>query len=423
MSHLLLKTALAALVRAASVFIAFLLTAVVTQVLGAEEAGFFLLGFTLLTVLSSFLRLGLDNVLIRAIGSDDLAESAQYKVNLGLRWVLLATVSVAVLGVTFASMIANDIFGKPGFTLVLIWVMAALPAVTLFNLLSFAFQGQQRVVMATLFQNLAQGALFVTIFALIAWQLPRWLTASGAAFLYSLVSIFVLGLAVWCWFRQPGVQFYPPSLMKIADAELWLSSSNLWMVISMALLVQWSGVLVAGIFVDASELAYLSAAQRTAGVTSFILVVVNMTVAPRYARLWKESNLQEMRRLARVSTRTMIVLMLPIMVVMLCWPDWVMKLFGPGFEQGAVLLTIMAIGQFVNVATGSVGYLLNMSGHERDLKRVTLFSGPLTIVCAVLFTYKFGVLGAAWATALGASVQSLLAMLMVKRRLGFWPIG
>ncbi len=36
-------------------------------------------------------------------------------------------------------------------------------------------------------------------------------------------------------------------------------------------------------------------------------------------------------------------------------PGRVMSLFGEGYEQAALLLAIMAVGQFINVATGSVG--------------------------------------------------------------------
>jgi Na+-driven multidrug efflux pump len=64
-----------------------------------------------------------------------------------------------------------------------------------------------------------------------------------------------------------------------------------------------------------------------------------------------------------------------------------------------------------------------MSGHERDFCRVTLFSGPLTIILSYIFIVQWGVLGAAIAMAIGLSLQNLLALFMVKKRLWFWPIG
>ncbi|MEY8213179.1 MAG: MATE family efflux transporter, partial [Colwellia sp.] len=132
----------------------------------------------------------------------------------------------------------------------------------------------------------------------------------------------------------------------------------------MSLAVQWSGVLIAAVFVSSTDIAYLSAAQRTAMLTSFVLLVVNMVVAPRYARLWQENKINEIQRLAKWSTRGMAMLAAPIVAAMIFLPEVIMGLFGAEFKVAGNLLAIMAIGQFINVATGSVGYLLNMSGHE-----------------------------------------------------------
>jgi O-antigen/teichoic acid export membrane protein len=420
---LILKAAVAAIFRAASVLVAFTLTVIMTRVLGANEAGLFLLGFTLLTAMASFLRLGLDNILLRVVGSEGISHVAQRTINIALRWVVFSTIPVALIAGFFSTKLAGDVFGKSEFSGVLFWMMLALPSVAVFNLLSFAFQGQQRVVFATLFQNLAQGIIFILLFICFYWFFPEVMTASLAAELYAIASVMVLFLALWGWYRQPQVVFSISSLFCAQDISIWRSSSRLWVSESMSLAVQWSGVLVAGIFISSSDLAYLSAAQRTASISAFVLIVVNMTVAPRYARLWKDEKIDEMKNLAHISTRVMIGLMIPVVAIFLLFPEYIMELFGEGFSSGALLLSIMALGQFVNVATGSVGYLLNMSGHERDMRNVMLISGPFTIVLSILLTWGYGAVGAASATALGVALQNLMALWMVRRRLGFWSLG
>ena len=119
----------------------------------------------------------------------------------------------------------------------------------------------------------------------------------------------------------------------------------------------------------------------------------------------------------------MIVMVTPVVLIMIILPERVMSLFGRGFDEAGILLAIMAVGQFINVATGSVGYLLNMSGHEKDFRRVTLFVGPLTIILVILFTHSYGVVGAAIGTAAGMLMQNLGAIYMVRLRLYFYPIG
>jgi len=428
MSPLLIKTAIAGVVKASAAVVAFVLTAVVARALGAAESGLFLFGFSLLSALSVFFRLGLDNVVLRYIGAEGTSELAQQKLNTGLLWIVLAVVPFCGLTALFADPISELVFNKPELAPVLQWLMLALPAMALFMLLAMGFQGQHRVILTTIYQNLGLSALFVAAFAAIfvyekyyaVGSVASWLNAENAAMIYALSALVVCTSALLLWYSQSGVSF---SVGRLRDSELWSASSNLWAASCMSLAVVWSGVLIAGAYVSSEDLAYLTAAQRTATLTSFVLMVVNMVVAPRYARLWKEGNIAQIQKLAKWSTRGMIAIVLPIVAVMIVFPKFVMGLFGEGFEQGALLLTIMAIGQFINVATGSVGYLLNMSGHERDFRRVTFFAGPLTIILALAFTHYWGALGAASATAIGLSVQNLLALAMVKKRLGFWPIG
>ncbi len=419
-SSLLIKTAIAGGVKASAAIIGFALTAVVARTLGAEQAGLFLFGFTLIIALSGFFRLGLDNVILRWMGSEGVSVDSQQNLNRGLLWIVVGVIPFSCIVVLSSNFIATSIFNKPDFSIVLFWMILALPSITLFTLLAMAFQGLHRTVIAILFQNLGLSSLFLACFSVAWWQGVLPLNAQSVAALYAICALVICGLAFYIWFRQANVCF---KVDNFGDKDLWTASSNLWAASSMSLLVQWSGVLVAGAFVASEDLAFFSAAQRTAMLTSFVLVVVNMVVAPRYAKLWQQKNIKEIQRLAKLSTRGMIALVLPVIAVMMMFPEWIMGLFGEGFEQGAKLLIIMALGQFINVATGSVGYLLTMSGHEKDFRRVTFFAGPLTLILSYFLIMEYGVLGAAIATAIGLSLQNLLALAMVRKRLGFWPIG
>ncbi|MBO9483104.1 polysaccharide biosynthesis C-terminal domain-containing protein [Salinisphaera sp. G21_0] len=177
--------------------------------------------------------------------------------------------------------------------------------------------------------------------------------------------------------------------------------------------------MVSGAYVPPEELAILAVAQRTAMLTSFVLMAVNLVVAPKFAGLYKQGKSEQLQRIALKATKLMVLFALPIVGFMLIFPEWLMWLFGEQYKSGANLLRILALGQFVNVMTGSVGYLLSMSGHERDLRNVVFISGPMAIILALVLTPLYGVTGAAVATAIALASQNLLAVGMVKRRLGF----
>jgi O-antigen/teichoic acid export membrane protein len=413
----LIKLAFAAGAKLSAAFIAFGLTALVTRNMPNDEAGLFLLGFSILAVLSVFFRLGLDNVILRFLSAHGTDAFAQDKLNRGLLWIATIVIPSTALGMFFSEQIATHIFNKPAFGPVLFWMLLALPAMAIFMLLAMAFQAQHRVVITTIFQNLGISTLFVAAFGYLWYEQPEVLNAVTAAQIYAGAAGVIFLAAIVTWFSQKGTSF---NVTSYKDKELTQASINLWAASIMSLAVQWSGILIGGAMLQAEDVALLTAAQRTAMLTSFVLMVVNMVVAPRYAKLWKEGNLERIRYLAKWSTRGMTAMVLPIVAVMIVWPEKVMGLFGNGFEEATVLLMILAVGQFVNVATGSVGYLLNMCGFEIVYRVIVSYSGVIAILLALFLSHFFGCLGAAYAIALGVIIQNLLAVVSVKRQLGFW---
>ena len=83
------------------------------------------------------------------------------------------------------------------------------------------------------------------------------------------------------------------------------------------------------------------------------------------------------------------------------------------------MLRILAFGQLINVATGSVGYLLSMTGHERLLRNTVLIAAVVSLGGGLTLIPAFGLTGAALATATGLAVQNLLCVWQVRRVLGF----
>ena len=99
------------------------------------------------------------------------------------------------------------------------------------------------------------------------------------------------------------------------------------------------------------------------------------------------------------------------------FPEPILRLFGPDFVTGAPLLRLLSIGQFINVATGSVGYLLMMTGHERTLRlNITLATAVNLWLCLWLIP-KMGPFGAAIATAVPLALMNLLSAYFVYTKL------
>ena len=57
------------------------------------------------------------------------------------------------------------------------------------------------------------------------------------------------------------------------------------------------------------------------------------------------------------------------------------------------------------------------------MKYITIVSGVISIALLIVLSQSHGVLGAAWAIAIGLAIQNLAALYFVKRYLGFFPVG
>ena len=77
----------------------------------------------------------------------------------------------------------------------------------------------------------------------------------------------------------------------------------------------------------------------------------------------------------------------------------------------------LSAGQFVNVATGSVGYLLMMCGHEKLMRNNIAFAAFFNVVMNLILIPTLGINGAAISTATSLALMNLVSVVLVQRKL------
>ena len=415
-NSVLFKTLLALLVRGVGAIATFCMNLVLAQTLGAEQSGLFFLALAVITFLAAITRCGFDNVILRhtaAAYSRKSEEAVRLVFFRGAGVTLVVSAGVALLLWSGAGLLATRVFGKPDFAPVIAAIAPGIVTMALLWLLAQSFQGLGRVSSAIIAMNVAANAVLVVI----VWC-GGVSTGAEAALAYSLGSVLVLAVFMALWFRAVRTSGSGGNY-EISLRSMLASAGPLWIVLLMTQLIQWTGQFVGGAWLSPEEIAQLAVAQRTAMLVSFILMAVNMVVAPRFASLHAAGDHDALKKIALTSVRLMVLGAAPVVGVMLLFPEFLMGLFGSGFTGGSTLLQVLALGQFVNVVTGSVGYLLSMSGHERDLRNTLLLVAPVSVVVTFVLVPLYGAIGAAISTALAVGAQNLLAVYFVKRRLGF----
>lgn len=391
----------------------FLFSALVARNLGAEQSGYFFLAFSIINILSVVCCLGLDQSVLYFTGRAFATRNWSLVRSILVRSVVVAFIvgSILSLSVFLAADLAGDVFKKPELTPVLRAMSFAIVGLALVMLLGMSLQGLRRVTSSIFLVNVC-GNVCLIIF------LYKWpaMDLQDLALIYTFVSVIVvfLGFGYW-WLVRPRLRSLDAK--QVDWNEISRYSRSLFVVVLIAQLIQWSSQLIAGIWVEPADLARLAMAQRTAMLTSFVLLAVNLVVAPRFASMHQDNDLAGIQELALSSTRLMTLLTLPVVLIMIFFPGLLMGFFGDDFVAGTYLLRILVVGQLINVITGPVNNLLIMTGNADSMKSTMIMAGLIVVGCALILIPLYGVIGAAIATALAVSAQNLIAVWYVRRRL------
>jgi len=392
----------------------FAFNVLLARLLGAEGAGIYFLALTLTTVAATIGRFGLENTLLRFVSAHAVKEewsAVKGVFNKSMALSLRVSSGLTILLLLLAPWLAEHAFHKPDLANPLRLMSLAIVPFSVFWLVAEALKGLRRIRDS----QLLQGAALPVLSCLGLLAVGSRFGVIGAVSVFVVASVLTLVWGGWLWRKaNPHLQSVQPAF---SNRQIYDSCIPLLWVQLVYLVLNWASLFFMGIWGTRAEVGIFGAALRTAMLTSFILVSVNSIAAPKFSNLYAQGDLAGVASLAQKTTRMMTLFAAPLLLLFVLAPQSIMLVFGAKFSAGGNLLAIMALGQFVNVMTGSVAYLLIMSGHERVMKNYTLAVGLLTVVLNLVLIPLFGMTGAAVATALSIALQNLGLYYLVRKKL------
>jgi len=394
--------------------IAFFLNIIISRGLGAEGAGVYFLALSIVIFIAAIGRLGMELVLVRQI-AENVKSNNQGRVLGVYRIATLYTVTISILFSIalyyFTPWISLSLFSKPELENPLsIMALSIVPTVLLI-LNAHALQGLKKIASSTIVSSLIV-PLLTSIFT-IAFVKEYGIDSVVWGFFTSSVVAMIIGWLIWIKSSKKFRKFKPEMNKEV----VFKSSSPLLGIVIMNMIINLSPMFLLGIWESSENIGIYGAASRTAMLTSFVLMAVNSISAPKFAELYKMNKIYELENICKKSTKLMIYTASPVLAIFIIFPELILSIFGEEFKNGAIVLIILSIGQLINVSTGSVGYLLTMTGHERTMHRIMLFSSLIGLSSSVILISQYGIIGASISVTLALSVQNLLAMTFVWKKL------
>jgi O-antigen/teichoic acid export membrane protein len=209
----------------------------------------------------------------------------------------------------------------------------------------------------------------------------------------------------------------PPAL---GPEVFWFSVTAFGVSILEFLQAQIDKILL-GVFLDVRQVGIYAVAASLVAFVPVALQSVNQIFSPTVADLHARAEHALLGRLFQTLTKWIFGLTVPLAFVMLVFARPLMRLFGPAFEAGWLVLILGTLGQLVNAGVGSVGYLLFMSGNQARLIRVQVLMTIFMTVATLGLIRPLGMVGAALAAALSNVLTNYLYLRQVRAALHISP--
>jgi O-antigen/teichoic acid export membrane protein len=154
------------------------------------------------------------------------------------------------------------------------------------------------------------------------------------------------------------------------------------------------------------------------------LLVVNLVMPPIVAEMYAQGRIASLERTLRAfSTLAGVPALLVLVGFMLLGGPILGLLYNQDIYSSNtawLVLLILSAAKLVAVWSGSCGLVLQFTGHQGSMLRVSLLTSPLFFVLAIPATMRYGPIGVAAAAALITSLQNVIMVLLAKRKTGMW---
>lgn len=381
---------------------------------GPAAYGRFELALTVLTIAALGARLGLDGVLVKWMAASNAnREQGVQKRLVGRVMLVTGLVAAPVLAITIwcASPGLTSWLGDDTLASVWPWVAVGIPVLTVWGVSAEALRGLSRMKSYALLQPGIVAAGAVVCMMGLGWSVVP-------AYAGSLVASTALGVMLLVMALPEGAD--QPSAMTPEWGWRPMLRTGWPMLLSSAmfLVMSWTDTLLLGHFLEEDQVGIYRVAFRMAAVVTLVQAAVNSYAAPLFAERHASGDRAGLKAALRQTTLLNVAFSLPAFVALVAVPAWWLGWFGEAFVAGSRCLVWLAVGQVVNALCGPVMYLLNMTGHERPAQRIVWIAALGNLAMNVWAIPRFGIEGAAVATAFSMALWNVAAAVAVKRLLG-----
>ena len=401
------KSILVLLLNAISTLLILFLHIAMARILGHQEYSDYSYVITVLTILALINTLGFDTLAQRIL--PELKIQSNWSVFKGFivssyKSVFLLSFFLCLLFVIFLFLFKGLI--RPAL-LQIFWIgLLALPPTSLILLSTGIIKGLKKPALSTLPKLIIKPFLILVII-MIFYKLE--FEINGLIAMKIDLAVSILALIFGAFF------IYNLSLKKIKGINSqsllkeWLPiSTNILFINLIQLLIRNNDVIFLGIFSGTEISGPYSVASRIALLSGFGLIAINTVIPAIIAKYFSEKKLKSVQSIATMSARLNFFFSIIVASLIIMFNEYILLVFGSEFKIASSALVILCLAQIFNSLTGSVGFILIMTGNQLELYNVLIKALLINILLCFILIPNFGINGAALTTTLTIVLTNLL---------------
>ncbi len=390
-----------------SILLGFVSTWIFAKLLGVEQYGVYTYLLSWLAVLGTLAAMGTESYMVKTTAFYRTAKQNGLLKGTSI-FSILIVLGVSMLIILLSWLLlhswdkiwffnSNSLLTQPENRYLLGLILWSLPFIALARVFEGLLRGAKFVISSQLPEMLVRPILLL-IFIAIAYFLQRRSLDITDTIVLQIITVVLVAIAYFALFLKK----FPHELIIAKpqyEPAIWTKGMFSFLSVSILSIINVrADLLMLGSLANAADVGIYNIAARLADIPKTILIAANLVMAPMVAEMYAKQDMQSLQKLLTISVRIITILGLPLVLLFIFFGIPILSIWGAAFEQGYFALVCLGGAQLFNLAMGSVGMVLMMSGHERWVSSGLALGTGVNILLNILLIPAYGLNGAAIAS-------------------------
>jgi len=382
------------------------------NVLGAERHGLVMLILAIATVIAQFAHLGIPNTIIRFFPY--LKDRKKYIYRLALQIPLMSIALLVICAFLFGDWFFQTYAQKNAlFDQYQPFLLPLVASLVFFEVLLSISRSELKTVFPAV---LREFVLRLMTLLLLGAYFMNWIDFDQ--FIYYWLALYGLNVFLLCAYLLSSnylkLEFGFPLLPENYLAKKMLHYGGITLLTSSAaILVNRIDVLMLGHYLKIENVAFYTVAFFMASLIEIPARSILQIVKPLLAKAWSDGDVNEIATLYRKTSINQMIIGLLLFIGIWMSIDDVLTFVPEKYQGIQMVFFYVGLAKLIDVSAGVNGTIIATSDKYRFDLYINLFLILVTVITNVIFIPKYGIEGAAMATALALFIHNTIKTLIL----------